>query len=85
MGFDPPADTAAWVEREGFPYEVWTDDDRTLALTYGAASSASANYPARITVLLDADGALLLEYTDNLSLGEHPSDVLADCAILFGD
>lgn len=64
---------------------MWTDDDRTLALTYGAVSSASASLPSRVTVLLDADGSLLLEYKGNLSFGEHPADVLADCEQLFGD
>lgn len=35
-------------------------------------------------MLLGADGALLLEYTEDISVGTHPAQVLDDCTILFG-
>ena len=84
MGFNDPQSMASWIEDESFPFEVWTDDNKTLAYTYGAISSKSASIPSRVTVLLGADGQLLLEYMDNISVGTHPSEVLADCEILFG-
>ena len=84
VGFSSPQSTASWVAEEGFPFEVWTDDDKTLALTYGAVSSASASIPSRITVLLDAEGELVLEYTDSINVGTHPFEVLEDCEALFG-
>lgn len=83
MGFDPPATNLAWAEDEGFEYEVWTDDDKTLALTYGAVSSADATFPSRVTRVLDAEGTLVLEYQVSL-IGTHPAEVLADCQVLFG-
>jgi peroxiredoxin len=83
VGFDPPGRNAAWAEEEGFPFEVWTDESRALALAYGAVSSASASFPARLTVILDADGNQLLEYQVT-SVGTHPGQVLADCEVLFG-
>ena len=74
----------AWSVEEGFGFELWTDDDKDLALYYGAISDTSAAAPSRITVLLDATGTLALEYTDGISVGTHPKDVLQDCETLFG-
>jgi peroxiredoxin len=70
------------VEEEEFQYEVWTDVDRTLALTYGAATSADARRPLRITVLLDENGDLLLSYED-VRVGTNPNELLEDCEALF--
>ena len=61
---------------------MWTDEDRVLSVTYGAASSATAFFPDRVTVLLDANGDLLLEYTQ-VVIDVHPQQVLDDCALLF--
>lgn len=84
VGFNPPDEMQAWAEHEGFTYELWTDTDRTLALTYGAAKREEQPSPSRITMLLDAEGRLLLEYTGAIDTGTHPKDVLADCEALFG-
>lgn len=84
MGFDPPEENLAWAEREGFQYELWTDDTRMLALTYGAIDEVSDTFPSRVTMVLDAEGTLVLEYRDSLNVGTHPADVLADCTRLFG-
>ena len=84
MSFDDPATNLDWSDREGFPYELWTDADRTLAVTYGAAAKTSASYAARITVILDADSNLLLEYLTDISVGAHPTEVLEECLTVFG-
>lgn len=85
MSFDSPEKNAAWAEDEGFAFELWTDsEDRTLAQAYGAASSSSAAYADRVTVLLDAEGRLLLEYEVG-GIATHPGQVLSDCQQLFGD
>jgi thioredoxin-dependent peroxiredoxin len=84
VGFNPPEAMQAWAEDEGFTYELWTDTDRTLALTYGAAKREDQASPSRITMLLDADGRLLLEYKGAIDTGTHPKDVLDDCEALFG-
>ncbi len=85
MSFDDPDENADWREEEGFEYELWSDADRVLALAYGAASSSSQTIASRITVILDADGVLVLEYLSDINLGTHPIEVLEDCEILFGD
>ncbi len=61
-----------------FQYELWSDTDRALAMHYGAAKKPDANYPSRITVVLDDKGDLLLSYTDRIKVGAHPSEVLED-------
>lgn len=83
VGFDPPSDTHPWAIDEGFQYEVWTDDDHLLALTYGAVSSTTQNSPARVTVILDENGDLVLEYPQ-VNFSTSPGLVLEDCQALFG-
>jgi peroxiredoxin Q/BCP len=84
VGFDTPADNQAWAEDEGFEFELWTDDDRTLALHYGATASASAAFPGRVTRVLDGNGDLVVEYLVS-TIDAHPEQVLEDCRLLFGD
>jgi peroxiredoxin Q/BCP len=83
-GFDTPEDNQAWAEDEGYEYEIWTDSNKTLALTYGAASSKSTSYPSRVTVVLDEKGMLALTYAVS-SIGTHPAQVLSDVTQLYGD
>ncbi|MCB9761770.1 MAG: redoxin domain-containing protein [Alphaproteobacteria bacterium] len=82
VGFDPPSETGPWVAEEGFQYEIWTDDARTLALTYGAATSATQSSPSRVSVILDAQGDVALEYP-RVNFNAHPAEVLEDCQVLF--
>ena len=83
VSFDSPEENNSWAEEESYLFELWTDDDRTLAVAYGAASSTSASVANRKTMLLDADGTLLLEYL-SVSPSGHAQDVLEDCQALFG-
>ncbi len=83
VSFDAPAANASWKANEGFEFELWTDDSRALAMAYGAAASSSTAYASRVTVLLDAEGELLLTYAVS-AIGTHPSEVLEDCGLLFG-
>lgn len=84
MSFDPPEANAAWREKKGFTFELWSDENREMALYYGAASDPHQRTASRETRLLDAEGNLLLEYDVGLNIGTHPSDVLADCERLWG-
>ena len=83
--FQSPALATTWIDDQNFQYEVWTDADRDLAVYYGAAADRNAFIPDRVTVVLDADGEWLLEYTSNTSSVGHTDDVLADCQALFGE
>jgi peroxiredoxin len=75
MSFDPPSATKPWVIQEKFPFEVWTDSDRTLAKALG--SEGKLGYAARKSYLIDANGTVLLEY-GGVDVSTHPEDVLED-------
>ena len=72
------------MEIKQFPYEMWNDSEKKLALYYGAATSESQKMPARVTRILDSEGKLLLEY-NNVNFMANPQDVLDDCKLLFGN
>lgn len=84
MSFDSPSENAAWSEEEGFTFELWSDLGRDLAQYYGAATSDTQSAAARITVLLDPLGELVLEYVGGVDVGTHPQHVLDDCRELWG-
>ncbi len=81
---DTPADNQAWATAQGFPFELWSDTNTTLALHYGAAASAGQSWFDRQTELLDAEGVLILEYDPVLNYTTHPQLVLEDCQVIFG-
>jgi peroxiredoxin Q/BCP len=81
--FDSPEANATFKTNNGYQYELWSDTDKTLALYYGAASSAAQAMAGRVTRILDAEGVLVLEY-DAVNPALHPQQVLEDCQVLFG-
>ena len=87
VGFQSPSSMKNWAEKEEFQYEVWTDSDKTLAAYYDDTFSEGQAFPNRVTVLLSAEGELLLEYPTSMTgdIGTHPSQVLADCEKLFSN
>jgi len=80
VSFDQPAANQSWAEAQSFLFELWSDDNKTLAQYYGAGTGTYAN---RVTKLLDDEGVLILEY-NTVSAGSHPADVLSDCQAIFG-
>lgn len=86
VSFDTPEANAAWAVDQKFPFELWSDADRTLAMHFGAATSKDASSAKRITVLLDAEGKWVRTYTGvNDDIGAHPLRVLEDVRQLFAD
>ena len=83
VSFDDPEDNQSWAEDEGFGFELWTDDDRALALYYGAATSEDQRWADRLTFLLDAEGDVALIYDVGGDIGVHPAQVLEDAEKLF--
>lgn len=84
VSFDSVGSLQNWADDEGFQFELWEDQDKDLAIHYGAASQSSF-FPSRISFLLDRSGEVLLEYTKDISVGTHPGQVLQDCKLLFGE
>ena len=77
VSFDTPADNAAFVEAEGFPFRLLSDEDRALALAVGAATSPSQPAARRISYLVGADGRVLEAY-GTVNPAAHAGEVLAD-------
>ena len=82
MSFNDPEKIKAWTTDQEFPFEVWSDRDKTLAQALGAGGRFSV-VPSRVSFVLDASGKVVLEYRD-VKVGTHPEDVLLDCRALFG-
>jgi peroxiredoxin len=84
VGFESPEANAAWIADAKFPYEVWSDDTRALALHHGAATSADQVKATRLTFLLDDEGVVVLEYLDSQDFGAPPLRLLDDAESLWG-
>jgi len=77
VSFDPPADNAAFVERQGFPFRLLSDTDRKLAVAVGAAASPAQPVASRVSYLVGPDGKVLKAYP-NVDPASHARAVLAD-------
>ncbi len=73
---DPPADNRAFRDKFGFPYDLLSDEDRSVSMRYGAAASADQEYPARISYLIDPEGRIARAYPA-VTPATHPDEVLA--------
>ncbi len=80
--YAPLAENRDWSEKQGFPFQLWSEPDGSLAHHFGAASWYSLA-PSRVTVLLDERGRVLRRY-DDVHEGTSPERVLSDCRALFG-
>ena len=83
VSFDPPDKNAAWAVEKGYRFELWSDNERALAMAIGAARSADQARASRTTVLLDPRGHVVVRYEPGLGLGTHPAEVLEDARALF--
>jgi peroxiredoxin Q/BCP len=77
VSFDAPADNAAFVKAESFPFRLLSDRDRTLARAVGAADASDAPYARRISYLVGPDGKVKHVY-GSVTPASHAADVLAD-------
>ncbi len=84
VAYEDPETNRAWAADNGFTMELWTEaTNRRLAKTYGAYSS-SADMPRRVSVLLDEQGDLVLEYK-SVDPKTHPGKVYADVRAIWGE
>lgn len=75
--FDTPAENAAFVKKYDFRFPLLCDTTRTLGLAYGACDDPKAQYPARISVLIGADGRVERTWSQ-VDAKTHPETVLAE-------
>ena len=76
---DSPAENLAFKNKFSFPFDLLSDEDRSVSMAYGAAESASANYPSRISYLIDPHGKVAKAYA-KVKPADHPDEVLKDLA-----
>ncbi len=74
---DTPAENRAFRDKFGFPYDLLCDEDRAVSMAYGAADTADAKYPARISYLIDPEGRIAKVYA-KVTPADHPDEVLKD-------
>jgi peroxiredoxin Q/BCP len=77
VSFDAPADNAAFVKAEGFPFRLLSDRERMLARAVGAADATDTPVAKRISYLVGPDGKVLHVY-GSVTPASHAADVLAD-------
>lgn len=79
VSFDTPADNAAFVDAEQFPFRLLSDRDRTFAVAVGAATTPSQPVARRISYLVGPDGRVVKAYGEVIP-AEHAGQVLIDLA-----
>ena len=74
-----------WVEKEGLPFPVLSDPERSIALAYGMSKEGDSQYLAnsaegrRPAVIIDEEG-LVLKLLPDLATVEQQREVLASLA-----
>ena len=80
VSFDTPEENRAFTEKFDFPFPLWSDTSRSLALAYGAAEDASAAYAGRVGVVLYETGSVVHHYP-SASARTFALDVLRDLGL----
>ena len=79
VSFDAPADNAAFVRQQSFPFRLLSDRDRKLAVAVGAATDSIQPVARRISYLVGADGKVVKAYPQ-VTPATHAREVLGDLA-----
>jgi peroxiredoxin Q/BCP len=58
ISLDPVSANRAFAEKEGFPFPLLSDPDRSVALAYGAVAHRDALFAARFSFLIGTDGRI---------------------------
>lgn len=84
--FDTPAENKAFADAQGFDYPLLSDIERVTGAAYEvvrAADSQYANFPERLSYLIDPEGNIAKSYAVK-DVAAHAGEVLADLATLTG-
>jgi thioredoxin-dependent peroxiredoxin len=80
--FDTPEENKAFKDAQGFQYDLLSDADKAVGTAYEVTLPADhkyANYPQRMSFLIDPAGVLRATY-EVKELAEHAAQVIADLA-----
>jgi peroxiredoxin Q/BCP len=84
ISFDAPEDNAAFRDKHSFPFRLLSDTTKTVGATYEVLRDAGdpfADYPKRISYLIDPDGMIAKSYEVS-DPGGHGAEVLTDLEAL---
>ena len=76
MSFDSPARNRAFREKNAFPFDLLSDEDRSVSMRYGTAKKPSQWFARRVSYLIDPEGCIARVY-GKVRPGRHPGEVLA--------
>jgi peroxiredoxin Q/BCP len=83
VSFDDPKTNAEFVAREGFPFQLLSDPDHTLASQVGAVWVKVQPLASRVSYLVGPDGKVLKAY-DSVDPATHAEQVARDLRALTG-
>ncbi len=78
--FDNPTDNGVFRSSQDFPFDLLSDESREVGAAYDAVrdpTDAYADYPKRISYLIDPDGVIARTYEVTDPAG-HAVEVLSD-------
>ena len=84
ISFDSAADNAAFATKHDFPFSLLCDTDKSVGSLYDVLRDADdpfADYPKRISYLINPDGMIAASYEVSDPAG-HGTEVLTDLAAL---
>lgn len=84
--FDTPAENKAFRDAQGFEYPLLSDVDRAVGTAYEvtrAADDKYANFPNRVSYLIDPSGNVAHVY-EVADVAGHAAEVLATLTTLRG-
>lgn len=84
ISFDSPEDNGAFRTNNEFPFSLLSDETKEVGAAYEAIRDADdpfANFPKRVSYLIDAHGTIQKSYDVSDPAG-HAGEVLADLAAL---
>lgn len=76
VSFDTVEENRSFAEKFSFPFPLLCDADRRIGLAYGACEDAAAEYPKRISYVIDPNGIVKQVY-GKVDASLHPEEVLA--------
>ena len=76
LSFDSTSDNQAFKNKFDFPYDLLSDTDRSVSVSFGAATSDQEK-ASRVSVLIGPDGKVVKSYA-TVNPAEHPGQVLKD-------
>ncbi len=82
ISFDTPADNKSFRDKNGFPFTLLSDPDKTVGALYEALREPDdkfADYPQRISYLINPAGEIVRTYEVGDPAG-HAAEVAADLA-----